>query len=755
MARLLDEKRKDRLAAVVIRVGGLLVILVVIAIVVNIGLQALPLFLGARQGAVEDLGPGADILAVGTDPRQHLPWALTRAGEILFPAHPERPPLEVLGEGVAVRSADLEVHELLTVLGDDGRLVVGRVRFTDRWDADERTTSARWRPAAEPLELGPGDWVGATVNGDTGGGLLAVAWDVEGRLAAARWRPDDEVWSAEEAPSGVDGVVAAAVGEEQLTVAVVDRRGRLRVFRQPGWQELEVEGLAGPTATARWLIGGGTLVAAAEGGALDVLLLVPRVEVTNRGERPLRTAGVRIPPGGSAVLLDDQVGASLASQPDVAVTAADPVVEVVRRLPPVDGRPTTIAPSHRRRGFLVGSDSGSVALYFSTTGRRLLMDRWGDGPVRALAMAPKADGGLAVVGPAMLRRTIDNPHPEASLRSLFLPVWYEGYAAPKWVWQSTGGSDAFEAKLSLWPLLFGTLKATLYAMLLSVPLALMSAVYVSQLAPPWVQTTVKPTLELMAAVPSVVVGFLAALWLAPRLEAALLPSIVAFASLPLAVVTAVATWRLTHAAWRRRLPAGGELVLLLGAAVAVGWAAFAVAGPLESWLFNGDFQRFLFTELGIRYDQRNAMVVGVALGFAVIPVIFTIAEDACSAVPQSLISAARALGATRWQTAVRLVVPAASPGLFAAVMLGLGRAVGETMIVLMAAGNTPLLDLSAFNGMRTMAAAIAVEIPEAPVGGTLFRVLFLTGTLLFLLTFVLTTAADGIGRHLRRRYGRF
>jgi phosphate transport system permease protein len=180
-----------------------------------------------------------------------------------------------------------------------------------------------------------------------------------------------------------------------------------------------------------------------------------------------------------------------------------------------------------------------------------------------------------------------------------------------------------------------------------------------------------------------------------------------------------------------------------------------VSGPLEGWLFGGDLQRFLFTELGLRYDQRNSMVVGIALGFAVIPVIFTIAEDACSAVPQSLVSASRALGATRWQTAVRLVVPAASPGLFAAVMLGLGRAVGETMIVLMAAGNTPLLDLSPFNGMRTMSAAIAVEIPEAPVGSTLFRVLFLTGTLLFVFTLVLTTAADTVGSYLRKRYARF
>ena len=100
-------------------------------------------------------------------------------------------------------------------------------------------------------------------------------------------------------------------------------------------------------------------------------------------------------------------------------------------------------------------------------------------------------------------------------------------------------------------------------------------------------------------------------------------------------------------------------------------------------------------------------------------------------------------------------MPAASPGLFAAVMLGLGRAVGETMIVLMATGNTPLLDLSPFNGMRTMSAAIAVEIPEAPVGGTLFRVLFLTGTLLFAFTLLVTTAADVVGSHLRKRYARF
>ena len=236
---------------------------------------------------------------------------------------------------------------------------------------------------------------------------------------------------------------------------------------------------------------------------------------------------------------------------------------------------------------------------------------------------------------------------------------------------------------------------------------------------------------------------------------ALFSFLLGLAVLPFAVVTALAIWRVTPAGIRRRMPAGGELLLLLGSGGIVVVIAGLLGGPVETWLFDGDFQRFLFTEWGVRYDQRNSMVVGIALGFAVIPVIFTIAEDACSSVPPSLVTASRALGATRWQTAVKLVVPAASPGLFAAVMLGLGRAVGETMIVLMAAGNTPLLDVSPFNGMRTMSAAIAVEIPEAPVGSTLFRVLFLTGTLLFAFTLVLTTAADVVGDYLRKRYARF
>jgi phosphate transport system permease protein len=183
-----------------------------------------------------------------------------------------------------------------------------------------------------------------------------------------------------------------------------------------------------------------------------------------------------------------------------------------------------------------------------------------------------------------------------------------------------------------------------------------------------------------------------------------------------------------------------------------GWVALLVGPFVETALFGGDFRLWVSSALGITYDQRNSLVVGLALGFAVIPIIFTIADDAFSSVPSNLTAGSLALGASRWQTAVRVVLPTASPGVFSAVMVGFGRAVGETMIVLMATGNTPVMDWSIFNGMRTLSANIAVEIPEAPHGGTLYRVLFLAAGLLFLMTFVVNTIAEVIRQRLRERY---
>ena len=151
------------------------------------------------------------------------------------------------------------------------------------------------------------------------------------------------------------------------------------------------------------------------------------------------------------------------------------------------------------------------------------------------------------------------------------------------------------------------------------------------------------------------------------------------------------------------------------------------------------------------YIQRNALVVGFMMGFAIIPLIYTIADDALSSVPAHLRSASLGAGATHWQTAVRIVIPTAMSGLFSAVMIGLGRAVGETMIMLMATGNTPIMEMNVFNGFQTLAAAIATGVPEAPVGGTLFRMLFLAGLTLFFFTFLVNTVAEVVRLRFRRR----
>jgi phosphate transport system permease protein len=155
---------------------------------------------------------------------------------------------------------------------------------------------------------------------------------------------------------------------------------------------------------------------------------------------------------------------------------------------------------------------------------------------------------------------------------------------------------------------------------------------------------------------------------------------------------------------------------------------------------------------GTGFDQRNSLVVGFMMGFAVIPIIFTIAEDALSNVPTSLITASMACGASRWQTATRIVLPTASSGIFSALMIGLGRAVGETMIVVMATGNTPIMEWNIFSGMRTLSANIAVELSEAPHHSTLYRTLFLGALLLFLLTFAVNTVAEVLRHRLRGKF---
>jgi phosphate transport system permease protein len=243
------------------------------------------------------------------------------------------------------------------------------------------------------------------------------------------------------------------------------------------------------------------------------------------------------------------------------------------------------------------------------------------------------------------------------------------FTAP-FVWQPVSGVP----KYNVLPLILGTFKVTLIAMLIATPLALLAALYTAEFARPALREWIKPIIELLAGIPSVVMGFF--------------------------VLIVVATW-------------------------------------VQS-VFGFEF-------------RLNAVTAGIGLALAIIPVIYTITEDALTAVPNHYREASLALGASKAQTAMRVILPAASPGIGAAMILGFGRAIGETMIVLMVSGNAAMMTLDPAVPVRTLAATIAAELGEVVFGSGHYRILFFIGTLLFLITSVLNWAGDRFNRRLRSR----
>lgn len=411
-----------------------------------------------------------------------------------------------------------------------------------------------------------------------------------------------------------------------------------------------------------------------------------------------------------------------------------------------------IYPEFYRRTFAATTASGEVNLFHTTSEAELWQGNLTGKKISNFNFSPRSNALIALDGSDLTVFKVENEHPEVTWSGLWQEVWYEGYPEPDYIWQSSSASDDFESKFSLVPISFGTLKAAAYAMLFAVPIGLAAAIYTAYFMAPSVRKVVKPTVEIMEALPTVILGFLAGLWLAPVIEENL-PGVVLFLILlPVSILVAAMLWHNIPKRIKESVPAGYDSLILIPVVMFVGWLAFALSPAVEQWLFDGNTRLYITNELGITFDQRNSLIVGIAMGFAVIPTIFSIAEDAVFSVPKTLSSGSLALGATQWQTLTKVVLLTASPGIFSAVMMGLGRAVGETMIVLMATGNTPIMDWSIFQGMRTLSANIAVEMPESEVGSSHYRILFLAAFVLFVFTFVFNTLAEFVRQRLREKY---
>ncbi|MFK7160133.1 ABC transporter permease subunit [Marinospirillum sp. MEB164] len=402
----------------------------------------------------------------------------------------------------------------------------------------------------------------------------------------------------------------------------------------------------------------------------------------------------------------------------------------------------------QRRVFASLDQQGQLSLFYSTRATPLAQVETGLDQVRTAYWSN--EGSQLVLESATQRQIwqIHNPHPEVSWPSLWAPVAYEHYTEPLRLWQASPSSLVSEPKFSLAPLTFGTLKAALAALLLALPLALGAALYTAYFLPrPW-QRRVKACLEMMEAVPTVILGLIAALLLAPWLEQQLFSLMLLMVILALVLLLGASL--LPRWGWQQR---GGGLWMAyaLGLLLSSGVLTWLLADGLEQRWFGGSLVYWLEVEQDWAIYQLNALVVGMAMGFALIPSLYALVEEALSAVPSRMTQAAMALGATPWQTIWRVLLPLAAPGIVAAVMLALGRAVGETMILLMASGNTPLMGANLLEGLRSLAANMAIEIQEAGVQSTHYRVLFLSALVLFVLTLVANTLAEWIRQGWRRR----
>ena len=751
-AGLKRRRLADLIGRIVVTAGGIGIVLSILAILVFIALEVVPLWKSVRSELVGtyvlsespglasyflDYSPSTSefpFLATGADEYREVGFMITRDGHIHFLSLKDGKTINDLPlskiEGQKVLSVFVSSINRIYALGtEDGYILPVKVNFDVRFTDDGKRIIDPRVIEEEPIQIStlPLTKVAFQEKNDEAIGAAAVTSDQ--KLLLFSQEESTSLLGDSEKEQHLQDLTPNLAGDKVTTMELDNALDNLYVGTEEGklfhW---DITDRSNPE-------------------------LVDIVDATGNSNTAITALASLL--GDRSLIVGDEAGdVSVWFQVEDPTSPKGKRLKKIHVLDSLEIPITAISPSARNRVFLAADQEGEIVLYHATSVQKLLQLNADKEKINALSFSPKANGFLAIDQKGKLYNwRIDVPHPETTLKTLFGKVWYEGYSKPEYVWQSTGGTDDFEPKFSLTPLAFGTLKGAFYALFFAIPLSILGAICVSQFMHPSLRNTIKPVIEIMAALPSVVLGFFAGLWLAPHIEK-IVPAVFLM-PLVITILTllSVFVWQYAPKSLKGRFMDGTELFLLIPIIILGVFISLWLNAPMENLLLGGDYKGWLYNVLGLQYDQRNALIVGFAMGFAIIPIIFTISEDALSSVPKNLTAGSFALGANRWQTAVKVILPTASAGIFSAVMIGLGRAVGETMIVLMATGNTPLMDWSIFNGFRALSANIAVEIPEAPLGGTLYRVLFLAALLLFLVTFIVNTAAELVRQRLRRKYG--
>lgn len=723
---------KDKTAKYSVGIGGITVLLALLLIFVYLLTEVLPLFRGAHVAVRAEYtmpGDSSPTRYFTAEEQAEIGMRVAGSGELTFfdlatgaVREQERLPI---GERQV-----LDVVEVIPEQGylaaslSDGSILLFKHAYKVSYPDDKRfiDPGLEFPHGAEPLPF-LNEPVKSPVVRDEGGELLLAGLDAKGQVRLKLSETESSLFGGSTQVLKAELTFAPSVMATRILVnplidwlyVVDDASGRIAFHQLRGEQPPELintESAGDGIRHARFLPGGISVVTANDRG--EVTQWFP----ARKGDDETYLAKVR--------------DFETAERKNITALGAE----------------------LRRRGFAVGDESGRITAFYSTSDTQMFEVQAFDGPVQSLAFEPRAKSLMALSNQGQFKvYEVENEHPEVSWSALWGKVWYESYDDPKFLWQSSSASQDFEPKFSLTPLTLGTLKGAFYAMIFAVPLAVLGAIFTANFMSPQLRQAVKPTVEIMQALPTVILGFLAGLWMAPFIESNLPGVFLTLLLLPLSIPIFGYLWMRMPQNIRWLVPDGWEAALLIPVIAGVVWFCFVLAKPIEALFFAGNMQSWMDQTLGIGYEQRNCLVVGIAMGVAVIPGIFSIAEDAIFSVPKQLSLGSLALGATPWQTLMGVVLPTASPGIFSAVMIGLGRAVGETMIVLMATGNTPVTDFSLFTGMRTLSANVAVEMPESEVGSTHFRLLFLAGLVLFVLTFFFNTVAEVVRQNLRKKYG--
>lgn len=696
----------ERLTRRIVAGSGLLVLMALLSIFFYLLYVATPIFLSpsvSEQKAIP-LNAGAPALAVGISDNGQIGFRIDRQGYGEFIS---------LASGQLLQRVQLAPSvDLLTENHSDRQIYAlsqpdGRIRIVQPLLPPHGNLSAQWTfPFGEqPLSLG---------------------------LPAQPLRQ----------------LAVAAVAEKRLIVAVVTQDYRL-VVSEVGEQEIrQIAQIELPEKALDQLLitPDGRQIYLLNGRQLSVwqsdakLILREKRQLAEQGALHLALLS------GGRSLLVQSAGGEIAQWFDVP-TRKGMQLTAIRQFTQAADTSALLASEAQRRVFATLTPQGELSLFASKQSGALLTQKVAPN-AQSLAFSPRGQAMLVETANGWRTYRVDNPYPDIGWRGLWQKLWYENYPEPAYIWQSTAADDSYQAKFSMVPLMLGTLKAAIYAMLFAAPLSLSAAIYTACFMSPALRRWVKPALEIMGALPTVVIGLIAAVWLAPHFAAYL--SVILVMPFLLTLSVLASGWLLEYlpAGRRKFSPAGWDALFLLPT-VLLTLAIGCWLGPtLEVWVLGQP----LYQWLGDDFVQRNALVAGVALGFALTPLIFSLAEDALFSVPSRLSQGSLALGATPWQTLWQVVLPSASAGIFAALMLSFGRAVGETMIVLMATGNTPIIDESLLLGLRSLAANIAIEMPDAVINGGHYRVLFLTALALFVFTFVVNTLAESIRQRLRQRY---